>query len=488
MKEKLLMPFAPVLVESTRSIGYSFETALADIIDNSVSNNARNVWVNFDTKDSPILAVIDDGRGMSKDELEAAMRYGSKSSLEIRDPKDLGRFGLGMKMASMSQCRKLTVVSKKNNSICGACWDLDYINSKGDWVLIEYSSDELKDTYCYNDLNEQKSGTIVLWEQFDRISSSSSNKSKVFDEKIEIARKHVSLVFHRFIDPEAIGQGISFYFNNERVVGIDPFLLSNPATQPLPEENIIINDQIIKVKPFVLPYASKLSKKDQNKLGEVDNLRQNQGFYIYRNKRLIIWGTWFRLVKQHELHKLARIRVDIPNTLDSIWEIDVKKSTANLPDIIKHRLVSLVENTIGSSEKVYKYRGRKTDDPNITHIWNVVDDRGQYHYVINRDSPLFKTLEDSIDEKDQGFFESFIQIVESSFPFEDVYFRLAKSDSGIHILSQKGEDEVYHNAVCMIEKLISINENVSVFIENMAKNDYFRKYPNVISKIKEEYK
>lgn len=257
MKEKLLTPFAPVLVESTRSIGYSFESALADILDNSVGNSSKNIWVNFSSEDAPLLAVVDDGSGMSEIELESAMRYGSKSSLETRDPKDLGRFGLGLKMASMSQCRKLTVITKKDSEINAACWDLDFINEKGNWIIKKFDTKEIKKFHCIDELMRLKSGTIVIWELFDRMSSSSVNKRKIFDEKIELARDHIALVFHRFIDPDVIGQGVSFFFNGVKVVGYDPFLVSNPATQPLPEEIIKINNEAIKIKPYVLPGVSR---------------------------------------------------------------------------------------------------------------------------------------------------------------------------------------------------------------------------------------
>ncbi|WP_239740899.1 ATP-binding protein [Mammaliicoccus sp. M-M45] len=138
MGEIELTPYAPNLVESTRSIGYSFETALADIIDNSISNNATKVDVKYRSNESPYIAIIDNGRGMSKNSLEQAMRYGSSNSLNERNEEDLGRFGLGLKMASLSQCRKLTVLSKQNNEYAGACWDLDYIYATKKWTLITY--------------------------------------------------------------------------------------------------------------------------------------------------------------------------------------------------------------------------------------------------------------------------------------------------------------------------------------------------------------
>lgn len=356
MKNELLLPFAPILVESTRSIGYSFETALADIIDNSIGKDASEIEIYFDSNYPQFIAVIDNATGMSNEELVSAMRYGSRSSLDQRDAKDLGRFGLGLKTASLSQCRKLTVISKQNGNLNAAQWDLDYINEVGDWALKRFTKDEIAELRFAAELDKFESGTIVLWENFDRMLGGAANQRKVFDEKMSIAQRHVALVFHRFLGDEMGAHRVKIQFNGMRVAPIDPFLSSHPATQPLSEQTLKVANETIKVKPYILPHASKLSQKDKKQLGDLGDLRQNQGFYVYRNRRLIIWGTWFRLIKQGELNKLARVRVDIPNSLDSIWEIDIKKSTASLPDVIKKNLVSIVEQSVGRSERVYQYR------------------------------------------------------------------------------------------------------------------------------------
>lgn len=313
-----------------------------------------------------------------------------------------------------------------------------------------------------------------------------SQKSKVFDEKIEIARNHISLVFHRFTSDENPMQRVKIYFNNEKIEPIDPFLSNHPATQPLVEQTLLIENSCIKVKPYILPYASKLSTKDKKMLGDLGDLRQNQGFYVYRNKRLIIWGTWFRLIKQHELNKLARVRVDIPNSLDSLWEIDIKKSAASLPDIIKKNLVGIVENTVGRSEQVYRYRGRKVSDDDLQHIWNPIDNRGCFQYLINRDLPLYKKLEECLDEEGNRYLDSLIKTIEDAFPYGDVYFRLAKSENPVQASSLEF-DEVYKVAADMIQSIKEIDGDIATFVNSMDKIDFFIKYPEVVDKIKEDY-
>lgn len=486
MKEKIVVPYAPTLVESTRSIGYSFEAAVADIIDNSISASATEIRVVFASKDPQYVCIEDNGWGMTASELENAMRYGSQSSTEIRRKDDLGRFGLGMKMASLSQCRKVTVLTKKDGKMSAACWNLDYIIQQGDWSLQVFSEKEVENIPGYMFLKLKESGTVVVWEQFDRLRQGAANIQKVFDEKIELTRNHLSLVFHRFINEENPKNRLTLLFNGEPVKGIDPFLTKHPATQPLSEQILRIASDEIRVKPFVLPYMNKLSKQDIDIIGGQDNLRQQQGFYIYRNKRLIIWGTWFRLIKQNELGKLARVRVDIPNSLDDLWEIDIKKSTASLPHFIKKNLVDIVENTVGRSERVYKYRGRNIQTDNLVHIWNPIDDRGRFQYRINRELPILKILENHLDESGSSLLDSFLRMLEDSFPYSDVYYRMAKSEANVTEGALE-TSEVYIMAEQMVNQLKLMGGDINAFLKTMDKMDFFIKYPDVVTQIKEVY-
>ena len=486
MYKRIVVPYAPILVESTRSIGYSFEAAVADVIDNSISAGALEVRVCFMSQEPQWLCIEDDGWGMTSEELEKAMRYGSQSSQDVRRKDDLGRFGLGLKMASLSQCRKLTVMTKKDGQFSAACWDLDFIQQQGEWALKIFTEEEMKDKFGYSYLDIKETGTVVMWEQFDRLKQGAAQASKAFDEKIDMTRKHVALVFHRFLNDDNPKNRLAIYFNGEPVTGIDPFLTRHPATQPLSEQILRIGSDEIKVKPYVLPYLSKLSKKDLEIIGGKDELRQQQGFYIYRNRRLIIWGTWFRLIRQNELGKLARVRVDIPNALDSIWEIDIKKSTASLPHFIKKNLADIVENTVGRSERVYKYRGRNVQTDSLIHVWNPIDDRGKLHYSVNRELPIIKMLTDRLDDTGDVLFESFIKMLEDSFPFADVYYRMAKAEANVTEAAMES-DEVFMFADQMVQQITTMGGDVNAFLNTMDKMDFFIKYPDVVRQIREVY-
>ena len=229
--------------------------------------------------------------------------------------------------------------------------------------------------------------------------------------------EHLSLVFHRYLS-----SGVNIFINNFKLEPKDPFLKNNKKTQPLRETKIKINGEIIKVKPYILPHLKYISESDLDKVGGLEKLKSEQGFYIYRNKRLIIWGTWFRLAKKNELSKLARVQVDISNSLDYMWSIDIKKSSANLPSKLKKKLYSAIEESTIKSERVYKYRGRKeksSDD--INYVWERIKTRDGYEYKINREIPQIKILEETLDKEQMKFLDSLLVNLEETFPTSTFY-------------------------------------------------------------------
>lgn len=351
-----------------------------------------------------------------------------------------------------------------------------------------YAEDEIRTYPGFEYLRYVDSGTVVVWQNFDRLKQESDNFSKAFNDRLVLTKKHVSLVFHRFLNGDVgVKNYIKIYFNGDEVHGIDPFLTDNPATQPLSEQQIRIDNEIITVKPYVLPLLSKLTTREKKARSENSELRLKQGFYIYRNKRLIVWGTWFRLIKQNELGKLAMVRVDIPNTLDSIWEIDIRKSKANLPYMIKKNLANIVLKSVEKSEKVYRYRGRKVREDNIIHTWDVIQNRGKYEYKINRNMPILKNLEDSMDEDQINLLESYLNLVEESFPYGDVYCRAAQNEMDLEKKGSSEKEKAFQLADNTVQQLLQIHGNVEQFIESMKIMEPFSNYPDVIIRIKEAY-
>jgi hypothetical protein len=238
LKTITLPPYAPTLIESTRAIGYTLEAAIADIIDNSVSALASFVDIFFFPADDSYIAILDDGNGMNAVALETAMRYGSQNPNEERAPNDLGRFGLGLKTASLSQCRTLTVASIQNGQIEARRWDIDHVIAVDDWSLIILETEsEINILPCVEKLRELKSGTLVVWQNLDRLKVGELDFDRSMGKKMDEVRAHLSLVFHRYINGETGLPKVQIRMNNTPIPAADPFLLRR-NTQVMSDEYI----------------------------------------------------------------------------------------------------------------------------------------------------------------------------------------------------------------------------------------------------------
>ena len=479
MREVDSVPNASCLMESTRSIGYSFESAIADIIDNSISAGSRSVKIYSTPSADPFVAILDDGSGMSEEELREAMRYGSDPKLE-RFEGDLGRFGLGLKMASLSQCRVLTVASKKKNSTSICRWDLDRVIERNEWTLQIFDVNEMSDLPMLRGLCAQKSGTLVVWEKLDRVPHSQSSIRQSMADNLAIARQHLSITFHRFMNEEAGAQKISIELNNDKIQPSDPFLSKHPSTEPLPEERIIIDGEEVLIKPFILPHPSRIKAADSMLMGGKDNLRRLQGFYIYRNKRLIVPGTWFRLTSTRELRNLARVRVDIPSSLDFLWEVDIKKSSATMPPAFRDAFVQFLSNITSKSERIYNYKGRRSTGDKRTYVWDRLDCRGEYKYVINRDHPLIHNIKKGLDGVSCKDLDRFLDVVEQAVPFAAIY---ADMGNGKDLSSDNQDDDAEADILSLGVGLIQNGMSV----DDLSGIEPFYRYEKVLNKLRELY-
>ena len=364
-------PFAPVLMESTRAIGYSMESAIADVIDNSIAAKANNIWIFYNCVPKPYIAICDDGVGMDNEQLTEAMRYGTISPSDKRREDDLGRYGLGMKTASLSQCRSLSVVSKKGEKLAGRRWNLDHIIETKKWSLEQLGNFEIDELMHIVSLRQLDHGTIVVWQNLDKVKSGSVTIENALEGKMQEVKKHLELVFHRYLSGDGVKK-LKIHMNGLLLTAFDPFYVSKSSVI-MDDEKIEIPGREGKViiRPYLLPHPSNLSKEELEKYGGKDGLRNLQGFYIYRNKRLITWGTWFKLIRMDEFTKLTRVRVDIPNSLDDLWTLDIKKSTAYPPEIVKTRLKQLVGTMSAGSKKTWTFRQRKETKDGVVHVWDV---------------------------------------------------------------------------------------------------------------------
>lgn len=495
MKEVESIPKADQLMGSIRSIGYTFESAVADVIDNSVSAKASHVSVLFPMTplETMAVAIVDNGLGMSKEQLFEAMRLGSCTVEGERATDDLGRYGMGLKSASLSQCRVVTVVSIQNNIRTAYKWDYNHIQKKKNWILLELDEGEINKLPYIEYLQNQ--GTIVIWQDFDTLSKSSAGR--VFDtlEKYQSTlANYLSLIFHLYLANKA-GKKLSININQYELEPLDPFLESNPKTTTKKEKTIALRDsqgieQYIKVKPFILPFATDLKESDKKLLGGIDNLRAKQGFYIYRNNRLIIHGTWFGMKPRNELTKNARIRVDIPNSLDDIWSVDIKKQSVTIPEKIQRQLKNTVNEALEISVKKETHRGRKESvDEKIDYIWDRLKGRGNnYFYQINRESRLYQFVREKMTEEDYQYLEMFLTEVEKNFPIQQMY--IDRSNDNIQLDHPNDRiDDVYQLAVSMIHTIKKVRiDDIENIVNDLMTSEPFCNYDELKVKLLNDFK
>ena len=417
MATRAAIPSAYNTILSNRSIGYSMSSAVADIIDNSISADAKNIYLHAPNSNDPILLIVDDGTGMNQEELDAAMTFGGiVSCQEKRSKIDLGRFGMGLKTASLSQCTKLEVITKKDGNIIGGCWDISYIKKNDSWNYLVIPENECIDKISKTVLAdpEQLNGTAVIWSHFDRLKDSASNKMDEFALQMNKTCDKLELIFHRYLIGETDINKVSIYYNGNKLHANDPFLTSECATIAKPQRIAWDNEEIF-VQCHKLPHPEKLKKTQLQRLQLGETLLETQGFYVYRNKRLIDYGTWFGLASKQDKTKLSRIQIDIPNTLDSVWSLDIKKSRVIPPEKIRGDLRTILETNAIRSQKTYTTRTKKKKSG--TYWVREITPENTAEYSINDEHPLLKSFRETLTADKQKEFDLIIKNLAKFFPF-----------------------------------------------------------------------
>jgi hypothetical protein len=473
-----VIPDPVSLIESMRAVGYSTEAAIADIIDNSLSAGAATVHVLYDASESPFVSILDDGSGMDPNELTAAMRHGSSNPSDARRATDLGRFGLGLKTASLSQCRKLSVVSKKNGTISARRWDLDVVENSGKWLVVVPGVDDLEDLPQYKKLETSAAGTLVVWQDLDRLTAGARDTQREMTAKMAPLFEHLALVFHRFTQKEEGNPAVTIMVNGLPLPSRDPYLGANSFRQELEGQVIDHQRGKVLVKPFVLPPVSNLSAQEVETAGGREGLRGTQGFYVYRSRRLVIWGTWFGLVPKEEFYKLTRVRVDIPNTFDDLWALDIKKSAAHPPDPIRARLKELIPHFAATSKRTVTYSGRITNaTKNFVPLWNRIEPKlGAFSYFPNAEHPLIKKLSDALGDEEQRHLQMILEFLGSSLPCQAIYADMC-SDS-----QRKSDDMMLKELVENAEALLELT---GLSVDRILEIDPLCRYPELHRAIRE---
>ncbi len=417
-----LPPSAASLALSLRDLGYSLESAVADIIDNSISAGATQVDIICSLSLSqPALSILDNGVGMGTDELINALRHGAKGPRADRSPTDLGRFGLGLKTASFSQGRLLTVATRQASEVIAAEWDLDRVVDEDRWTIQTLERDEISIIPHIDRLTQR--GTLVVWRKLDRLfeDEEGSHRDRIVNDKLSALRDHLSLVFHRFLEGKVPTGKITISVNGHPLQPFDPFCSSNRATQKLPREVVMVDGHRVEIEAFILPHHSRLSPREYEFYRSRSDFISNQGAYVYRNCRLMAWGDWFRLVPKGESTKLGRVKIDFPSALDEWWTIDIKKSRARPPRLVRDHLRQILEKITGAAVRVHRGRGQKLYKDTESPIWERYADNGQIRYVLNRSHPIIVQLSSKLDQAGQKSFTALLEAIPAALPIDLLY-------------------------------------------------------------------
>lgn len=404
------MPDPEFLVKSIAEQGYSLETALADLIDNSISAAAGRVEILIDTNSEPfMLFLADDGNGMDLQQLKQAMKFPSSSSEHSRKAEDLGRFGLGLKTASFSQTRHFTVLTRKKGqkNFCGRSWDVVHLQKKRWQIVVETESGikELLEKYhklskgFLNGYEAYDPNTIVIWRGLHKFESYLVESERGTELKRQITHttsNYLSLVFHRFL--ESSSNPLKIRINNSQIYPFNPFPSEQSDFRKLePVRKRFMSDDLC-IEGYVLPSRSLDESKAEGSLWVQHDrsLTDMEGMYIYRGNRIILHGGWNGLVKRNPRLQLARLRINIGNSVDHLFHLNVAKSSISIPPELRIAFVRYLSELKAEAEREYFSRGLRKisltpEKPKVSLFIRVPSDKGMLLQV-NEEFPLLKAL------------------------------------------------------------------------------------------------
>jgi hypothetical protein len=487
-------PHAEAMLESLRGLGYSTATALADLIDNSISAGATEVDVVFDWDEhNSRIKVIDNGMGMTDAELESAMRLGARDPRRERRSGDLGRFGMGLKTASFSQARRLTVASRCSgeNVVC-LRWDLDRLSDGNDagWPLFEGPNPGSE--FALAEIGNMGHGTVVLWEVMDRIVTAGFTAQDMIDLSDQVER-HLAMTFHRLI--EGIRPDILLRLNGRKVVPWDPFMMGHPGKAlETPEMRLLAATGVV-VQAHVLPHRDMLGADEADAACGPGGWTSQQGFYIYRNRRLLVAGGWLGLGERgrawtrDEAHRLARIRLDIPNSADAEWKINILKSTASPPLRLRQQLQRIAAETRERARMVFAHRGRMLPSTGkrgegLPDVWNAVKNRKGTAYRISREHDLVASLLERAGPL-KADISALLRLIEETVPVQRIWLDTAE-DKETPTTGFVGatDEEVREPLAAMFRVLVTHSRlTESEARERLLRTHPFERYPALISEL-----
>ncbi|MDD2868652.1 ATP-binding protein [Neomegalonema sp.] len=466
MKVRNAPPHAGSMLESLRGLGYAPETALADLVDNSIAARAGEVSIRLDWAGAASrVLILDDGEGMDDQALEAGMRLGARDPRAERAAHDLGRFGLGLKTASFSQARRLTVASRrKGGPVVALRWDLDLIGAEAgaEWPLFEGPAPGSEP--LLEPLERMESGTLVLWENLDRIVTRGFSA----DDLLHLAdrlEEHLAMVFHRLL--EGPRPALRLLLNGRAVKPWDPFLTGHPGKALESPEYRILHAAGVTAQAHVLPHRDMLGPAEHDRAAGPGGWIQHEGFHVYRNRRLLLAGGWLGLGEggrpwpRDEAHRLARIRLDIPNDADAEWKINVLKSAASPPVRLRAQLHRLASETRETARRVFAWRGRLSPASGgggpqaLTELWQVRRSPRGASYRIARDHDLLASILDRAGPLKPDLL-ALLRLIEETVPVQRVWLDVAEArEAPVTGFAEAPDSEIREALASLFEALVT---------------------------------
>lgn len=413
-------------VKTLMRIGYTLNSAVADIIDNSLAAGAKVIQVIAPPGiDEPTLSIVDDGCGMDLKELTENMRIGCKDPDANRERGDLGRFGSGMKTASFSQARRLTVVSRREGQpLVAARWDIDKVEETDSWCLEVFDEHEIGQLTTSSGTLLANSGTQIIWSKLTCLDIGGHPTARDAELATRLAelKSYIALHFHRFMSgPDKR----IFSLNNLPILPVDPFMTGQRGYQEGPSEKLRCTGGHIVIQTHVLPHFRNMKRERLEELGGADGITQQQGLYIYREKRLISAGGWLGMGRTSQLGALARVQVDIPSALDHEWSTDVKKSSLQIPPRVKRELRKFLADPVKRSRRIHRYRGRQDAANNF---WSICEDEssGTISYEIDAENEQLVSLVATCEGNQRRLLVDYLKALAASLPINHIYEKMAE--------------------------------------------------------------
>lgn len=362
-------PSAARLTTSLRDIGYDLQSAVADLIDNSIAADARRILIRFEGDGDPRVLIADDGEGMTEQRVREALRFGSRRHY---GRGELGRYGLGLKTASLSQARRITVVSRTADSaITMKQLSLDVVEQYDNWVIMEpEETDAIGEA---RDLVARGYRTVVVWEDLDRVIPDGMADGWARRRMASASLKtlqHVAMVFHRYLDGTR-GTPVEIEVDGTAVQPWDPFARKEKETHTLPSQTFEVawggTTGSVTLDRWVLPPRQLFSSPSAfDSAAGPTKWNRSQGIYIYRADRLVQSGGWAGLRAIDEHTKIARCALSFDTDLDAAFNINVAKMRVSLPGELKPMLQRPVQEMCNRAEAVYRAANLHSDSVTVT--------------------------------------------------------------------------------------------------------------------------